>query len=314
MPITTTDVLAPPIAQSYAYKLLRTRTRALIHGLPLETKTLDLNSGNTLRFRRYNPLATDTTPLGNTGATPPGKQLTAVTIDAEVQWYGTYIQTNEQVVITSQDPVLNVLAERLGVFMKETDDELIRDVLAAGAAVIPCVYGDNGDNPTEISSQDVARAYQTLRSNDAFPCIMGRDGSPKVNSAQTREAYYALCHTDLITDLDSLGNFVEKVRYPNQEGIRHSEHGTCNGFAFHVSSQGSIATTLSTKGAKIYNILCVAKEAAARVSLEGNAKFLVTPPIDPLRQNFTAAVKWVQVPKILNDNYLLKQQCTLYNG
>lgn len=105
MAITTTTTLAPPIAQSYAYKLLRSRTRALIHGLPLETKELMLNNGNTVRFRRYIPLVTDTTPLGNSGATPPGQQLTAIDIDAQVQWYGTYVTSNEQVVLTSQDPV-----------------------------------------------------------------------------------------------------------------------------------------------------------------------------------------------------------------
>jgi len=310
MAITTTTVLPPPIAQSYAYKLLRSRTRALIHGLPLEQKVLQKNNGNTLRFRRYIPLVTDTTPLGNSGATPPGQQLRAIDIDAQVQWYGTYVTSNEQVVITSQDPVLNVLAERLGVFMKETDDELIRNVLASTASFQNCTAGDNGDAPTEVTEEDMARAYQTLRSNDAYPCIMGREGSPKINTIPTREAYYALCHTDLITDLDAIPTFVEKIKYPNQVGIRHSEHGTINGFAFHVSSQGSIDSVQSADGDDVYNIFCVGKEAAARVSLEGNAKFLYTPPLDPLHQNFTAAVKWVQVPRILNDSYLLRVRCT----
>jgi len=311
MAITTTTILPPPIAQSYAYKLLRSRTRALIHGLPLEQKVLQINNGNTLRFRRYFPLVTNTTSLGNSGATPPGQQLNAVDIDARVQWYGTYVTCNEQVVLTSQDPTLNVLAERLGVFMKETDDELIRDVLASTATFQNCVYGTNGDIPTDVTAEDMAKAYQTLRSNDAYPCIMGREGSDKVNTTPTREAYYALCHTDLISDLDAIPTFVEKIKYPNQIGIKHSEHGTLNGFAFHVSSQGSISTTLSVNLAKIYNIFCVGKEAAARVSLEGNAKFVYTPPLDPLHQNFTAAVKWVQVPKILNDLYLLRVCATL---
>jgi len=194
--------------------------------------------------------------------------------------------------------------------MKETDDELIRNVLASTASFQNCTNGDNGDAPTEITEEDMARAYQTLRGNDAYPCFMGREGSPKINTTPTREAYYALCHTDLITDLDTLPTFIEKIKYPNQVGIRHSEHGTINGFAFHVSSQGSIDSVPSADGDNVYNIFCVGKEAAARVSLEGNAKFLYTPPLDPLHQNFTAAVKWVQVPRILNDSYLLRVRCT----
>ena len=106
--ITTTSILPPPIAQSYAYKLLQSRTRALIHSLAVESKTLQLNNGDTLRFRRYTPLALVKTPLGNSGATPPGQKLTAVDIDAKVQWYGTYITSNEQVVLTSQDPSLGL--------------------------------------------------------------------------------------------------------------------------------------------------------------------------------------------------------------
>lgn len=195
--------------------------------------------------------------------------------------------------------------------MKETDDELIRNVLAAVASIQECAFGTNGDVPTNITQTDIARAYQTLRGNDAYPCIMGREGSPKINTVPTREAYYALCHTDLISDLDRVQDFIEKIKYPNQLGIRHSEHGTVNGFAFHVSSQGSIDAALSVDGNSVYNVFCMGKEAAARVSLEGNAKFLYTPPLDPLHQNFTAAVKWVQVPRILNDSYMLRLKCTL---
>jgi len=311
MSITTTTILPPPIAQSYAYKLLRSRTRALIHGLPLEQKVLKRNSGDTLRFRRYIPLTTNTTPLGNSGATPPGQKLTAIDIDAQVQWYGTYVTSNEQVVLTSQDPVLNVLAERLGVFMKETDDELIRDVLASTASVQNCTEGGNGEVPTNVTQEDMSKAYRTLRSNDAYECIMGREGADKFQTTPTRRAYFALCHSDLISDLHAIPQFVEKIRYPNQVGIRESEEGTLGGFAFHTSSQGSIDSVGSVpSGDPVYQIFCMGKEAAARVSLEGNAKFLYTPPLDPLHQNFTAGVKWVQVPRILNDSYMLRVRCT----
>jgi len=56
---------------------------------------------------RYNPLATATVPLGNSGVTPPPQQLTAVNIDAEIDFYGTYIILNEQVTLQNQDPKVN---------------------------------------------------------------------------------------------------------------------------------------------------------------------------------------------------------------
>ena len=41
-------------------------------------KNMPRNGGNTLRMRRYNPLATAMVPLGNSGVTPPPQNLTAV--------------------------------------------------------------------------------------------------------------------------------------------------------------------------------------------------------------------------------------------
>lgn len=73
------------------------------------------NGGRFLRMRRYNPLPTALVPLGNTGVTPPAVPLTAIDIDAEISFYGQYIQLNEQVTLQNQDPVLNESAARLGV-------------------------------------------------------------------------------------------------------------------------------------------------------------------------------------------------------
>jgi N4-gp56 family major capsid protein len=62
------------------------------------------NGGRFLRMRRYNPLPTALVPLGNTGVTPPPTQLTAIDIDAQISFYGQYIQLNEQVSLQNQDP------------------------------------------------------------------------------------------------------------------------------------------------------------------------------------------------------------------
>ena len=67
------------------------------------------NGGRVLRMRRYNPLLTATVPLGNSGIEPPAQLLTAVEIDATVNFYGTYLVLNEQVTLQSQDPRENLL-------------------------------------------------------------------------------------------------------------------------------------------------------------------------------------------------------------
>jgi N4-gp56 family major capsid protein len=99
MAITTTSVLPAPIQQSFNKKLLSVPYPNLIHHTAAMYETMPRNGGTTMRFRRYNPLATSPVPLGNTGVTPPAQELTALDIDAQISWYGTYVILNEQVVL-----------------------------------------------------------------------------------------------------------------------------------------------------------------------------------------------------------------------
>ena len=70
--------------------------------------------------------------------------------------------------------VLNEAAARLGVSLRQTEDQLTRDMLAATASFINCVGGVNGDIPTEITRPDVDNVVRTLLNNNAYT-IMDRD-------------------------------------------------------------------------------------------------------------------------------------------
>lgn len=122
MGITTTTLLPAPVQQSYSYKLLSVPTPYMIHTMPAEKKKMPRNGGTVIRMRRYNPLATALVPLGNSGVTPPPQVLTAVNIDAQMQFYGTYIQMNEQISLQNQDPALNEAALRLAVSLNILGD------------------------------------------------------------------------------------------------------------------------------------------------------------------------------------------------
>jgi len=101
---TTTSTLPAPVQQSLSMKLLSVPTPYMIHKIPAMLKEMPRNGGTTLRMRRYNPLNTATVPLGNTGVTPPPQQLTAIDIDAKMDFYGSYVVLNEQVTLQAQDP------------------------------------------------------------------------------------------------------------------------------------------------------------------------------------------------------------------
>ena len=101
---TTSTILPAPVQQSFSYKLLSVPTPYMIHKIPAMLKNMPRNGGTDLRMRRYNPLNTATVPLGNTGVYPPPQQLTAIDIDARMDFYGTYVTLNEQVTLQNQDP------------------------------------------------------------------------------------------------------------------------------------------------------------------------------------------------------------------
>ncbi len=85
---TTTTTLPAPVQQSFSYKLLSVPVPNMIHKIPAVLKHMPRNGGRTLRMRRYNALPTAMVPLGNTGVHPPETPLTAVDIDARMDFYG----------------------------------------------------------------------------------------------------------------------------------------------------------------------------------------------------------------------------------
>jgi N4-gp56 family major capsid protein len=312
MAITTTSTLPAPIQASFSYKLLSVPVPNFIHKIPAMKKNMPRNGGTTLRMRRYNPLNTAMVPLGNTGVTPPAQNLTALDIDAKISFYGTYVQLNEQVTLQNQDPVLNEAAARLGVSLRQTEDQLTRDMLAATAAFINCTGGVNGDVPTEITRSDVDGIIATLANNNAYTIMDNIEGKDKFATSPIRDAYFALTSTQLIGNLEAVDGFVAKAQYAVQEGLR-SEWGAISNLRFLLSSIGSVSPNASSLGANVFNIFCVGMEAYACIEQDGySASFIYRPPIydGPLALNASVGYKFAQVPRITNDLWVLNLRCT----
>ncbi len=314
MSITTTSSLPAPVQQSFSYKLLAVPVPNMIHKIPAMLKNMPRNGGTTLRMRRYNPLSVAVVPLGNTGVTPPAQNLTAVDIDAQITFYGTYVILNEQVTLQNQDPVLNECAARLGVSLRQTEDQLTRDMLAGTAAFINCTGGVNGDNPTELTRSDVDEVVRALLGNNAYTILDNIEGEDKFGTAPVRDAYFALCHTDLTVSMDNVDGFIQKNQYPSPMNALRSEWGAIGNLRFLISSIGSISPNASMLGASVYNIFCVGMEAYACIEQDGySAQFIYRPPIydGPLALNASVGYKFAEVPRILNDLWVLNLRCTL---
>lgn len=136
--------LPPEVALQFGNKMLATPVPYLVYNIAADPQRMAARAGNILTRRRYNPFPTATVPLGPLGDTPPPIDVAFVDIQVPMQFYGQYTRIEEQTTLTNQDSVLNNLAQRFGVALRQTEDELTRNMLQSTASQINCVNGVNG--------------------------------------------------------------------------------------------------------------------------------------------------------------------------
>lgn len=210
--------------------------------------------------------------------------------------------------------VLNECAARLGVSLRQTEDQLTRDMLAATAGFINCSGGVNGDNPTEIQRSDVNTVVQTLLNNNAYTIMDNIEGEDKFGTAPVRDAYFALTSTNMTGTLENVNGFIQKNQYPAPMNALRSEWGAIGNLRFLVSSIGSVTPNASANGADVYNIFCVGMEAYACIQQDGySASFIYRAPIHdgPLAMNASVGYKFAEVPRITNDLWVINLRSTL---
>ena len=187
-------------------------------------------------------------------------------------------------------------------------------MLAATAGFINCTGGVNGDNPTEITRSDVDTIVRTLLNNNAYTILDNIEGEDKFGTAPVRDAFFALCSTQLTGNLDAVAGFIQKNQYPAPMNALRSEWGAIGNLRFLVSSIGSVSANSSANGANVYNIFCVGMEAYACIKQDGySASFIYRPPIydGPLALNASVGYKFAEVPRITNDLWVINLRTTL---
>jgi len=128
-----------------------------------------------------------------------------------------------------------------------------------------------------------------------------------------RDAYFALASSNLTGDLDAVAGFIHKNNYPSPMNALRSEWGSIGNLRFLVSSIGSITPNGSALGNTVYNIFCVGMEAYACIEQDGySAQFIYRPPIydSPLALNASVGYKFAEVPRILNDAWVINLRVT----
>lgn len=311
--LTTQTQLPPLVQQSVHDTMLSIKTPDLIHNVAAQRAVLPAKGGTTLRYYRYDRLPTAPIPL--TGATPPAVTPSRVDIDATVSFYGQYMALNQTIALQNQDPVLMNMAELLGLSMRMTEDQLTRDMLAATASVYYCTGGNNGDDPSNLSLSDITAVTTQLQTNDAWMILRNQQGEDRFGTGPLRDAYIAMAHTDISGQLESINGFLPKWNYPNPDArTLPSEWGAVNNVRFLTSSVGSISPAASGLGNNVYNVFVQGLEALGIVEQDNfSARILYRGPelSDPLFQNWTLGWTMAQVPRILQDLWIINMRTTL---
>lgn len=198
--------------------------------------------------------------------------------------------------------------------MRQTEDELTRNVLQSTASQIACVGGTNGDSPTNITRSDIDDVIAVLLGNDAMTITNTVGGEDKFGTAPIRNSFIAMCHTDLTRNLDGVEGFIHQSQYPNQRGILSVEWGSISNMRYMISSIGSKSPNASANNRTVYNIFCAGLESYAVVEQnQYSAQFVYLPPAfsGPLALNASVGWKMANAQRIYNDAWIINQTCTL---
>jgi len=72
---------------------------------------------------------------------------------------------------------------------------------------------------TELAASDISVIVQTLLGNNAKTISQGIEGADKFGTAPIRNSYWALCDSDLTSDMNDVDGFTHAANYPQQKNI-----------------------------------------------------------------------------------------------
>ena len=312
--------LPAAIQASFNGKVLAFEQPDLIYGMFAQKDVKPIHTGEYHRYEKIPKLIKATVPLGASGVTPPGQSLSSIFLDAKIDYYGTWLSTTRQVTLTNDCPVLNEFVKRLGVNLRETEDDLICSVLATTASSINCVGGVSADNPTELTASDLDNVVRALKMNSAKMMSAEIKASNRFSTAGVREAYWMLSSADLIGNFERVNGWQPKTSYSYSEDALPAEwgsYGNIRTLITGIRNVGNIIPNSSANGFDVYNNFILGKEAYSHIKQEAaGAQFIYRDPMiagGALAQYSTMGWTSSFSGKVLNDPWCAKLRCTRLN-
>jgi N4-gp56 family major capsid protein len=276
-----------------------------------QKRTIPLNSGDQMVFRRYSTLSAATVPITD-GTTPPGDSLAVTDFSTQIKWYGNFVTITDQVQFTVQDRVLNEATRVLSLQLGLTIDTLIRNMMVATASSILCSQGQNGETPTEITTADIKTAVRALRLGNARLMTKPIAGENRFATSPVRSSYWGFMDVTLQVDLEACADFLSAANYPNPMDALEAEWGSTNNVRWLLSTNGTFSGVSTPSSLPVWNNIILGQEAYGVVKLGSKeAEFIVKPlgssgTADPLNQRGSVGYKYPFATRLLNDNWITR--------
>jgi N4-gp56 family major capsid protein len=299
--------MAPELPVQASEDLLSTPMFNLIHSFGVDLHHAESYIGKTTRMSRFERLSTDGGQLDGSGIDPASEVPVRSDIDATMEIFAKSIVTNEQVVLYENSKTLTKFTALLGQWLREKEDLLMRDLFSSSVSYLNATGGLNGDQPSNLSLNDVNNIEQILLGNDARSMLTNLDASRMIGTAGVRDAFIALASTNLTNDLQKVQGVLLKVAYPTQEGIRPEEYCSISRFRFFVSSKAAKIPGISMKGNTVYTIPMYGLEAAAKIEQNNYTAVIgYRPPwvVSSVAQNSQLYAKFAIARAITNQNWI----------
>lgn len=315
--ITNINNMAPELPVQASEDLLSTPMFNLIHSFGVDLHHAESYIGKTTRMSRFERLSTDGGQLDGSGIDPASEVPVRTDIDATMEIYAKSIVTNEQVILWENSKTLTKFTALLGQWLREKEDLLMRDLFASSVSYINATGGGNGDQPSNISLNDVNNIETILLGNDARSMLTSLEATLKFSTAGIRDAFIALANTNLTADLQRVQGVLLKSAYPTQEGIRPEEYCSISRFRFFVSSKAARTPGISLNGNTVYTIPMYGLEAAAKVEQNNYTAVLgYRPPwvVSSVAQNSQLYAKFAIARAITNQNWISGLNVTTFQA
>jgi N4-gp56 family major capsid protein len=279
MAVSTTTTSSGLVVQAYdKYIEFALRSEPLWRNL-VDKRPVDVTSaGHSVILKKYANLAAATGDL--TEATDPGATTFPATSDVTVTLTekGAVVTRTEQLSVESLSDIDPAIADIVAYQMRDSLDQLVRDVYKGGTNRITSNAG---------APDASAVATNTLTASDVFKSALGRYATTKLRGASavpTRDGLYsAYIHPDVSYDFRAdTGNGGWRLphEYSSPGNIWAGEIGVYEG-AFYVETPRTYSATDGAASAVVHRTIVCGKQAVVEaVSIEPHV--VIGPIVDPL--------------------------------